>query len=197
MALTSWGPHRKGQVRTRKGCVQGCHSQARDHMRRNKSGHGTNVTGKGHLPTGDRIVRDKSGHERSAFEKVSLTAWRPHREKDVRKWIECNRESGTHSLKTASGGTNQDTERIGPRQGHSRTGDRIVRDKSGYRKNATERVALTHWRPHREKQIRTRDECDRAIEKGTLTHWRPHRIGQVRIRKEYDRASGTHKLETA
>ena len=58
-----------------------------------------------------------------------------------------------------------------PRKWHSRPEGRIGGHKSGYGKNANERVALTIWRPHHK--------------------------GLVRTRKEYDRASGTHVLETA
>ena len=78
---------------------------------------------------------------------------------------------GTHSLETTSGGTSHDTERIRPREGDSLPGDGIRRGKSGHRKNPTERGALTLWRQHRE--------------------------GQVRTWKESDRARGTHFLDTA
>ena len=102
-----------------------------------------------HSRTGDRIVRDKSGYGKNAT------------------------ESGTHKLEAASYGASQDTERMRPRvaltnwgphrmgqvkirkecdrEWHSRPGDRIIRDKSGHGKNATEGVALTHWRPHRKR----------------------------------------------
>jgi hypothetical protein len=46
-------------------------------------------------------------------------------------------------------------------KGHSLSGDRIGRDKSGHGK-VIERGALTFWRPHRKGQVRTREECDRA-----------------------------------
>ena len=69
---------------------------------------------KGHSPTGDGIVRDKSGCGKNATEQGALTHWRRHGKGQVRIRKECDRE------------------------GHSPTGDSIVRDKSGYGKNATE-----------------------------------------------------------
>src|SRR5580698_8158487 len=114
-----------------------------------------------HSPTGDRIGRDKSGHGKNPTERGALTLWRPHREGQVRTRKESDRARRTHGLETASGGTSQDTERIRPTEAHSRTGDRIGRDKSGHGKNPTDRGALTNWRPHREGQVRTRKESDR------------------------------------
>jgi len=61
-------------------------------------------------------------------------------------------------------------ERNQPRKKHSLSGDSRGRDKSGHRKKATEQ--------------------------GVLTHWRQHREGQVRTWKETDQARGTHFLET-
>ena len=151
VALTLWRPHRKGQVRTCKECdrlsgthyletasyvtsqdTEGprpreCNSHTRDHMGRNKLGHGNNATGK-----------------------RALTNWRPHRKGEVRRRKECVRESTTHALETASEETSQDKERLRQRVCHSRTGDRIIRDKSGHRNSKTERVALTIWRPQGE-----------------------------------------------
>ena len=69
--------------------------------------------------------------------RAALTNWRPHHKGQVRIRKECDREW------------------------HSLSGDRIVRDKSGYGKNAIEQGALTLWRPHRKGQIRIRKECDR------------------------------------
>ena len=62
-------------------------------------------------------------------------------------------------------------ERIRPGEGHSHTEDGIGRNKSGQRKNPTQRGALTSWRRHRERQVRTQ--------------------------KESDPVRGTHSLETA
>ena len=36
----------------------------------------------------------------------------------------------------------------------------------------------------------------KPTEQGALTSWRPHREGQVRTQRETDRARGTHFLET-
>src|SRR5580698_8952011 len=88
-----------------------------------------------HSPTGDRIRRDKSGHGKNPTERGALTSWRPHREGQVRTQKESDRARRTHVLETASGGTSQDTERVRVSEEHSRTGDRIGRDKSGHRKN--------------------------------------------------------------
>ena len=76
-------------------------------------------------------------------EKVALTHWRPHRKEQVRIWKGYDRESGTHSLETASEGISQDTERMRQREWHSRTRDRIIRDKLGHRKSMAERLVLT------------------------------------------------------
>ena len=69
----------------------------------------------------------------------------------------------THFLETAQGGTSQETERNRPSDAHSQTGDRVGRDKSGYGNKPTEQCALTNWRPHREGQVRTWKETDRAM----------------------------------
>jgi hypothetical protein len=160
-----------------------------------------------------------SGHRKNPTKRGALTIWRPRREGQVKTWKESDRARRTHELETVSGGTSQDTERIRLRKVHSRTGDRIGRDKSGHGKNPTERGTLTLWRPHREGQVRTRKESDRArgthslesasgggdksghgknpTERGALANWRPHREGQVMTRKESERARGTHSLETA
>ena len=105
-----------------------------------------------------------------------------------------DRPRSTHQLETARGGTSQDTERIRPTEAHSHTGDRTGRDKSGHRKNPTDRDPLTDWRPHREGQVRSQKESNRQ---GPLTDWRPHREGQVRTQKESNRPMLTHSLETA
>ena len=112
-----------------------------------------------------------SGHEKNPTKRGALTNWRRHREGQVRTRKESDRAMGTHFLETASGGTSQDTERLQPSKGHSLSGDGIGRDRSGHRKDPTERGALTNWRQHQE--------------------------GQVRTRKESDRARGTYSLETA
>ena len=73
-------------------------------------------------------------------------------------------------LETTSGRISQDTERISLSEGHSLPGDGIGTDKSGHK------------------------ESDRL---SGLTGWRRHREVQVRTQKESDRARGTHILETA
>ena len=95
-----------------------------------------------------------------------------------------DRPRSTHQLETAQGGTSQDTERIRPTEAHSHTGDRTGRDKSGHRKNPTDRDPLTDWRPHREGQVRSQKESNRQ---GPLTDWRPHREGQVRTQKHQEK----------
>jgi len=129
-----------------------------------------NRPSKGHSLSGDRIGRYKSGHRKKPTEQGALTNWRPHQEGQVRTWKETDQARGTHSLETTKGGTSQDMERNQLSKGHSQTGDRIGRNKSG----------------HREKQT----------EQGALTSWRPHWEGQVRTQKETDRERGTHSLET-
>ena len=165
----------------------------------------------------DRKGRDKSGHRNNPTGQGPLTDWRPHRVGQVRTQKESNRPRPTHSLKTAQGGTSQNTERIRSTEAHSHTGDRTGRDKSGHGKNTIDRGQLTLWRPHREGQVRTREESDRPrpthqlettgrdklghgknpTDRGPLTSWRPHREGQVRTRKESNRPRPTHQLETA
>jgi hypothetical protein len=146
-------------------------------------------------PTGDRIGRDKSGHGKNLTEKGTFTLWRPHRDGQVRTQKESDRARCTYQLETTLGGTSQDMERIQLSEGHSLPGDHIGRDKSGHRKNPTERGALTNWRPHQEGQVRTWKK--NPTERGALTSWRPHWKGQVRTQKESDRTRHTHLLETA
>ena len=134
-----------------------------------------------------------SRHGKEPTERGTLTSWRQQREGLVRTRKEIDRSIGTHSLKTAEGGTRQDTERNRPSQ------------------------ALTSWRRQREGFVRTRKEIDRArpthfLETAVettcqnternrssqaLTSWRRQREGFVRTRKEIDRARPTHFLETA
>ena len=124
-----------------------------------------------HSHPGDGIGRGKSGHGKNPTGREALTNWRRHREGQVTTRKESDRARGTHSLKMASGGTSQDTQRIRPSAGHSLPGDGIGMDKLGHGKILTSRWALTSWRQHRE--------------------------GQVRTQKESDRATGTHILEMA
>ena len=64
-------------------------------------------------------------------------------EGQVRTRKESDRLTPTHFLETVRGGTSQDTERIRPTDAHSPTGNRTGRDKSGHRKNPTDRGSLT------------------------------------------------------
>lgn len=57
---------------------------------------------------------------------------------------ERNQERGTHSLEPAAEKRSENTGRMGPREGHSPTTDRIGRNVSGHRKKATDRMALTN-----------------------------------------------------
>ena len=145
-----------------------------------------------HPPTGDRIGRNKSGHGNKLTERRVLTSWTPHRDRRVRIRKESDLARGAHILDTASGETSQDTERIRLSEGHSHTGHRIGRDKSGYGKKLTERRELTSWVPHQE----TLGHRKNPTGAEALTSWRRHREGQVRTRKESDRAMGTYILET-
>ena len=111
---------------------------------------------------GDGIGRDKSGHGKDPTGREALTNSRRHQEGQVTTRKVSDRERGTHSLETVSGGTSQDTQRIRPSAGHSLSGDGIGRDKSGHGKILTSRWALTNWRQHREGQVRTQRESDRA-----------------------------------
>ena len=162
-ALTYWRRHREGQVRTQ----EESHRARGTHTLETALGWTCQDTkrippSEGHSHPGDGIGRDRSGHrknpiERGALtfwrrhgegqvrtqknptERGALTFWRQHREGQVRTQKESHRAMGTHPLETASGRTSQYTQRIPPSDGHSHTGDGIGRDKSGYRKNPTER----------------------------------------------------------
>ena len=131
-ALTSWRPHREGQVRIRKETdrARGTHSletasggTSQDTERNRPS--------EVHLLSGDRIGRDKSRYGNKPTGRGALTNWRPHRQGQVKIRKETDRPRGTYSLEIASAGTSQDTERNRPSEGHSHPGDRIGRDKSG------------------------------------------------------------------
>ena len=124
----------------------------------------------GHSHSGDGIGRDKSGHEKiRPGDGCSLSGDGIGRDKSAHRRIG---PSEVHSLPgDGIGKDNQDTERIRSSEVHSLSGDSIERDKSGHKKSSSEQWALTLWSRHRE--------------------------GEVRTRKESDRARGTHFLETA
>ena len=125
---------------------------------------------KGHSHPGHGRGMDLSGHRKKLTEQGALTNWR--RQKGlIRIQKATDRAKGTHVLKTAEGGTCQDTERNRLTKGHSHPGDGRGMDLSGQRKKLTKQGALTTWRRQREEFVRTL--------------------------KEIDRARGTHVLETA
>ena len=70
---------------------------------------------KGYSRAKDRVVRDKRGQRKSVTGSVALTSWRPHREEQVRTWIECDQ-----------------------RKKHPRPEERVERDDSEHSMNATE-----------------------------------------------------------
>src|SRR6267142_1339333 len=80
----------------------------------------------------------------------------------VRTWKESERARGTHSLESADGRTSQDMEGIRASKGHSRPGKHRRMDKSGHRRNTSERGALTNWRVQTDRQVRTRKESEQA-----------------------------------
>ena len=110
--------------------------------------------------SGDGIGRDKSRHGNNPTEEGHSHSGGGGIRRDFRTRKKFNRVRGTHSLETESGGTSYDTERIRPREGHSLSGDGIVRDKKSREKNPTERGVLTSWRRHGKGQVRTRKESD-------------------------------------
>ena len=108
-----------------------------------------------------------SGLRKNHTERGALTIWRQHQEEQVSTRKESDQARGTHILETASGGATQETERIRPSKGHSRTGyesggttqdmerigpseghshtrEGIGMDKSGQRNNRTEQGAHTN-----------------------------------------------------
>src|SRR6267142_1397843 len=56
----------------------------------------------------------------------------------------------------------QDMKRIQLSERHSQTGEHRQTDKSGHRKNLTERGALTSWRVQMDRQVRTWKESNRV-----------------------------------
>ena len=101
-----------------------------------------------------------SGHGKNPNDRDPLTNWRSHKGGQVRTQKGSDRLRPTHRLETTYGGTSQVTERIRPTNVHSPTGDRTGMDKSGHRKNPTDRGSLTNWRPHREGKVRTWKESN-------------------------------------
>jgi hypothetical protein len=88
--------------------------------------------GEVHSQTGDRTVRDKSGHRKKLTDRGALTTWRSCREGQVRTLKETDQARCTHSLETAQGGTSQDTKKNQQSEVNSLSKDRTGRDKSGH-----------------------------------------------------------------
>src|SRR6267142_2391385 len=105
---------------------------------------------------------DKSGHGKNLTKQGALTNWRAQTDGQVRTQKESDRARGTHFLESADGRTSQDMERIQPSKGHSLPGEHRQTDKSGHGKNRTEQGALTDWRAQTDRQVRTREESNRA-----------------------------------
>ena len=175
----------EGQVSTETLRASEGHSQSEDGIGRDKSGHresdrargthnlktasgGTSQDterirpSKGNSPTGVGIGRDKSERGKNPTKRGALTNSSRNWERQVRTRKESDRATYTHELKSESGETSQNTERIQLSKGNSLSGDRIGGDKSGRGKNLTERGALTSWRRHRDEQVRIQKESDRA-----------------------------------
>ena len=113
VALTLWRQHGKGQVRIRNECDREWHSLSGDGIVRDKLGYGMNATESGTHVLVTASKGTNQGTERMR-PRVALTHWRQDRNGQVRIRKECDREW------------------------HSLSGDSMVRDKSGYGKDATE-----------------------------------------------------------
>ena len=103
-----------------------------------------------------------SGHGKKPTERGVLTFWRRQREWLIRTQKEADRESETHVLETAEGGTCQDTETNRPREGHPQTGDGRRSDLSKHGNKSTQGRTLTCWRRQTERLVRTRKQIDRG-----------------------------------
>ena len=114
---------------------------------------------------------DKSGNRKEQSDRGALTAWRVQIDGQVRTRKGTERPRGTHKLESADRWASQDTERNRATEGHSRPGECRSMDKSGHRKEQSDRGALTSWRV----------QID----------------GQVRTQKGTERPRGTHILESA
>jgi hypothetical protein len=123
-------------------------------------------------------------------ERGALTSWRAETEGQVRTRKDFEQAKGTHVLESADRGTSEDTERIQASEGHSRTGERRPRHKSGHGMNPSERGAPTDWRAQTKGQVRTRDESERA--RGT--HFLESADRETNQDMERIRASEGHSL---
>src|SRR6266850_2109790 len=77
---------------------------------------------KGHSQAGEHRWTDKSGHKKNPTEQGALTSWRVQPNGQVRIQKE-DQVRDTHQLESTARWTGQDTERIQPSKGHSRTGE--------------------------------------------------------------------------
>ena len=75
---------------------------------RDLSEHAKNRQAEARSHPGDSRGRKLSGQGKKQTDQGALTSWRRQREGLVRTWKEINRETGTHILETAEGGTCQD-----------------------------------------------------------------------------------------
>ena len=89
-------------------------------------------------------------------------------------------------------GQSQDGDGNRPGEGNSLPGDDGGWDKLEHGKKATQRGALTSWRPRWDKSGGKKPTGQEA-----LTSWRRQREEQVKTRKKTERARVTHFLETA
>ena len=112
VALTSWRRRHTGQVRIRKECDREWHSPSGDGIVRDKSRYGKNAAESGTHFLEEASYGTSQDTERTR-PRVALAIWRRHRKGQVEIWKECDREW------------------------HSLPGDGVIRDKSGYGKNAT------------------------------------------------------------
>ena len=103
-----------------------------------------------------------SGYRKISAKQGALTLWRQQRKGLVRTRKVSDRARRTHKLGMGEEGTCQDTERNRQREEHSLAEDGRGRNLSGHEKKPTKQGALTLWRQHREKLVRTRKETDRA-----------------------------------
>ena len=153
---------------------------------------------KGHSRPRDRTGRDKlgGGGGKKATERGAPTNWRSHWEGQVgtRKEGSQTTQRGTHILETVEEGTIQERQEKNPNDRHSQTADRRCRDKSGHGRKRPNK-GYSHPGGHREKD---ESGCGKtATERRALTSWRPWRGRQVKTQKESYRERRTHILETA
>jgi hypothetical protein len=158
-ALTSWRAQTERQVRTRNECelMRGTHeleSPDRETSQTQKeceTARGTHVL---QSPDGD-----KSGHE--GHKSVRGTHFLENQDGETSQGTDRMRTSERHSP-TGSPDieTSQDTGRMRASEGHSHPREPRRRGKSRYRKDASQRRALTNCRVQVGRHVRTRKECE-------------------------------------